>query len=219
MLWWIPLVIAAAGQAAKMKQDRDVRKQQSALTDEMTRSNAERAKKSTAAINQFLDESAPQARATETQALREELTGRLNEGVDAVRKFEEPETFSGRVSDDYNRVRSVGRARTEQRVNDAISQLATIGLPGQRSVNESLRYGRAGSVVDAENSAMNNMSGAYRNAIEGVHTDPFNRMAADLTTAAGMAMTGMKGMNATVTPTASGKPSRLPPPKGKIYSG
>jgi hypothetical protein len=215
MLWWIPLIVAAAGMAAKAKQDRDVRKTQEGLSNQMADLNARRAKKSTDVIEQFLSKQAPEARQAETRDIREELTGGLRSSVDEVRRFEQPETISGRVSSDYGRIRAAGAGAAEQRVSDAISRLAVIGSPYERGTREALRYGEAGTEVDASNRYINNMTGAYQNAIGGVRTNDFNRLAADLTGAAGMAMASMGGSG------GGAKPGTRPPAKGKlpIYSG
>jgi len=167
--------------------DRDVEKRQKRIIDAMQEFQTGKARKGEAAIEKFLVESTPQARAAENQDVRSELQRGLGESVGVAQAFEKPDNFSGRVTEGYAGRSASNQAAVKERIRRAMEQLAIIGSPSERGLREQFRFGHAGGDVDAANSAIRNVVPAYHGAISQVRPNAFDTFAAQALMGAGLA--------------------------------
>lgn len=182
----------------KMSSDSQ-RRRQDALVDQMTQYRSQKSKESENAINKFTSTLEPGAQDERTAAINAGLTDNFNSALMSAKGVEKPENIAGKFGPDYtNRVAS-NKARVANDVTTAFKNLAAIGTPGQRGVQDSLNYGQAATDVAANNQAANNVSARYETGIKNQGTDPFLDLASTLLSGANMAR-GMTLAKGTVQP-------------------
>lgn len=198
---WEALLYLAGSAVVADQSRRDVEKRQKKIADSMEQFQAGKAKQGQAAIEKFLNESTPQARATEDQSVKAELQRGLADSVGTAQSYQKPENFSGKVSESYATRRDANQVALKDRLARAMDQLATIGTPQERSLREQFRFGHAGADVDATNSAIRNVGPAYEGAISRVRPNPFDTFFSQALLGAG----------------TSGAGKRAPPDEGTLY--
>ena len=184
----IPYLLIAAGAGVSAHSQRETEKKRKRIIDAMQEFQTGKAQQGQKAIGEFLDKSAPEARAAETSAIRDELSSGLRESVDAAHALETPDNFAGQVSESYATRKASNEATTKARLERAMQQLAVIGSPAERGLRENIRFGRAGSSVDAANSAINAVRPAYVGSAERVRPSEFETFLSQVLGGVGMGM-------------------------------
>jgi hypothetical protein len=170
----------------QMSAQRSAEKRQEKIAQAMDAYRASKAQEGRAAIDQFVGGIQPEAKAQEAGNIQSELEQGLADSVGAVRKFEAPQAIAGKVSEDFTGRSESNAADWGERIKRAVGQLSQIGLPGEAQFREARRYGRAASDVDSSNSAANNVSGYYQNAIQNVRPNPYLTYGAQVVSGLGM---------------------------------
>lgn len=166
MPWWVPLVIAAAGTAAKHLSDQQGLDRQTKLTDAMTQYRSGKAAEGRAAIENYTNTLEPAARKQQLAGIEDQLGQSLEKSIDTTKQYERPEDFGGKISSDYLTARAAGRGRTDERLSRAMEQLRVINAPRELGLQDSFGFSTAAGKVDAANTGANAVSRAYQAAID-----------------------------------------------------
>jgi hypothetical protein len=166
--------LALGSAAASESSNRDVADRQKRIIEAMRQYQVGKATQGRKAISDYLDTITPEARIAGKNAATSELEQGLNQSVDAVKSYETPSNFSGKVSDSYKNRLTSDTAATADRIGRAMKQLAVIGTPAEQQQSQGIRFGRAATDVDAANSAIRGVSPAYMGAISRVRPNPWD---------------------------------------------
>lgn len=170
----LPYLLAAGGAAVSEYSNRDVANRQKKIIDAMRQYQTGKAAQGQKAISDYLDTITPEKRLAEKTAATNELEQGLKQSVGATQSYETPQNFSGKVSESYKTRAASDTAATADRIGRAMKQLAIIGTPAEQQLSQGIRFGRAGTDVDAANSAIRGVMPAYEGAISRVRPNPWD---------------------------------------------
>ncbi len=164
----LPLILGAVVSRAA---DREAEDRRQRLLDAMKAYQTNKAKDSEAAIETLISKQKPDARQAELDAITASRAASLGASVDAV-KSTNPAPIAGKLSPDYEKSQEQVAGTVAERTRRAIEQLSTMGAPGERDFKQGLRFGKAGTDVDAANTAIRNVGDAYMTDMNNVRASP-----------------------------------------------
>lgn len=214
---WPALAVIAASMFAKHMANKDAQNRANSLRGAMDTYQRGKAQQNEAAINQLVSQQTPDARAKELQAIQASRTGSMQSTVDSARAASPISAVAGTTGQDYAKASIAAADTVANRTKRAISQMATMGAPGEASLSSGIRFGRAAGNVDAGNQAIGNVGAGYMRDINLVRPNPFLSMAGDVGMAVGGGMLGAGGAFA-----PSGAPNTDPttfPDSGETTGG
>lgn len=190
MAAFLPYLLVAAGAGVGMNADKRAQQRQKRLIDAMEQFQTKKARGSGESIDKFLDTISPTSRAAESSQARGELQGELESSVGAAQAFENPQPIAGRVGSAYTERVASNEAAVKAKLERAMKELAIIGAPKEQSLRQGIRFGRAAGDVDAANSSIRNVGGAYEGAISRVRPSYGETFLSQLLMGLGTAGTG-----------------------------
>lgn len=186
MAQMIPIAIMAAGTMMQHKASEDSLAGQSKLISQEQLARSAKAREGTGVTSRLIDTLQPDARSAQDAAIRAEMEGQLGRSIDTARSYEQPEQFGGKVSDDYYSARETGRQTVNDRLRRALEQMSTLGVSGQRGLEDKFRYSQAASDIGGLQGDSAGLGRAYGAARSLEQPDPFLNLAGQLTQGVGM---------------------------------
>lgn len=185
---WPALLVIAASAFAKHYANQQAAKRQEGFRRSMEDYQRGKARETEAEAENLITKQTPKARADE---LAEVTAGReksLRDTVGAAQAFDVP-GVAGKVSGDYRAAQEAEAGTIAERTRRAITQLASMGAPGEQQQRFGIRLGRAAGTVDAANRASENVGRGYLSDISTVRPNQLLSLAGDvgMTVGGGMA--------------------------------
>jgi len=184
----LPLILA--GLAVSRIADAQAEGRKEALRKAMRAYQLNQAHLGQAATEQLIAQQTPEARATELATLTADRAKSLRDTVASV-QTSNPTQIAGKLSPDYQRSQEAAANTVAERTRRAIEQLSTMGAPGEQSLQQGIRFGRAAGTVDASNSAIGRVGNAFMGDINNTVPNPGMKLLGS-----GMMAYGAGGMGA-----------------------
>ncbi len=169
---WPQLLVLAASAFLKYQNDKAADNRRKSFANAMEAFQRGKAKQTEEATEGLLKKQTPEARGTELADLTGARERSLRDTVGAAQAFDAP-VAAGKQSGDFARTQEAQAQSVSERTKRAIEQLARMGAPGEQQRAHQLRFGRAAGVVDASNSASENVGRRYMTDISNVRANPF----------------------------------------------
>lgn len=129
-----------------------------------------------AAIQKLVAQNSPTAHAAELANTVASREAGMRTSVDNAAAAA-PVSVPAGASADYTKASATAADTVSSRTARAISQLGTMGAPGEQSLASGIRFGRAAGNVDANNTALNNVGDAYMDMINHTVANPYANLA------------------------------------------
>lgn len=186
MAQMIPIAIMAAGTAMQHKANEDALAGQSKLVSQEQLARSAKAREGTGVTERLIASMEPEARAAQDANIRSQLEGQIGRSLDTARSYETPDPFAGKVSQDYVGARTAGQQTVNDRLRRAFEQMKTLGVPGQRGLEDKFRFSQAASDIGGLQGDSAGLGRAYGAARSLEQPDPFLNLAGQLTQGVGM---------------------------------
>lgn len=169
---WAAVASMVASAVVQSMAQGDVERKQRSINDALTAYRKGKTGEAIAATDKYMNTITPEARAAENAANVTQQQGEYANTVAGAKAYEPTKDFAGNVSSDYTNWRDAGKQRTADRVSNAVRSLGVMSAPTFNRLAEASRYGTAGAEVSGANSAINNVTPYYQQAMAMVKPDP-----------------------------------------------
>lgn len=183
----LPYLLSIGGAAIASKSANDVASRQRQIIEAMRAYQVGKAQTGQDAIKKYLATLTPEARDADKTDATATLQQGLQRSVDATKSYQLPQNFSGKVSDAYTNRVAQDTSSNNDRISRAMQQLAVIGTPQEQQLRNSLRFAKAGTDVDAANSAIRDVTPAFTGAAGRVVPNPWDTFFSQALVGAGQA--------------------------------
>ncbi len=184
-----PLAIIALSAFLKYQANQEAADQREQYRNAMEAYQRTKAAEVEKATDLFVKKQTPDARGQELNDITADRQKSLKDTVGAAQAFDQA-PIAGKMGADYASTQEANANRIAERTRKAISQLATMGAPGEQQQAFGRRFGLAAGQVDASNRASQNVGGGYLKDISNVVPDPTMTMLGDVGMAVGSGMAG-----------------------------